>query len=164
MNTIAVKELWHRTRAALLSDFPDIDPETLRDTTDGETGALDIVASLIRGSEEDKAMAAGLKDYITALTRRKDRLSDRAAKRKAAALALMQEIGERKLTRPEFTASISAGPQGARITDEASLPSWAWRRSPPVLDTQTIRARLLAGEAVPGATLSNGDAYLTVRT
>lgn len=164
MNVVAVTEIWRRTREALLRDFPDIDAETLRDTIDGETGALDLVADLIRSAEEDKAMVAGIKDYITALTKRKDRLADRAAKRKAAAVALMQEIGERKIKRPEFSASIVPGPAGTRITDEASLPSWAWRPQPAVLDTQTIRARLLAGEEVPGAALSNGAEYLRVLT
>lgn len=164
MNTASLAESWKRLREGLLRDHPDIDPETLSDTLDGITGAKDAAATLLRDGREDEALASGLKDYIASLTRRKERLSDRAAKRKAAALALMQEIGERKLTRPEFTASVSAGPQGTRITDEASLPNWAWRRPPPVLDTQTIRARLLAGEAVPGAALSNGDPYLTVRT
>lgn len=164
MNPVALTELWHRTRASLLAAFPDIDPETLRDTVDGETGALDAAATLIRESEEDKAMVAGLKDYIAALTKRKERLSDRAAKRKAAALALMQEIGERKLIRPDFTASVSASPPGTRIVDEAALPPWAWRPHPPTLDTQTIRARLLAGEEVPGAILANGEPSLRVLT
>lgn len=164
MNIAAAAEAWKRLRESIIRDHPDIDDDTLVDTLDGMTGAADLVERLLMDSEEDKAMAAGLKDHIAALTRRKERLADRAAKRKAAALALMQELGLKKLSRPAFTATVAAGPAAARITDEAALPSWAWRPQPAVLDTQTIRARLLAGEEVPGAALSNGAEYLRILT
>jgi len=164
MNPASLTESWKRLREGLLRDHPDIDEETLRDTLDGMTGAADLVESLIMDSEEDKALVAGLKDHIAALTRRKERIADRAAKRKAAALTLMQELGLKKLVRPAFTVTVSAGPAGTRIVDEAALPSWAWRPQPAVLDTQTIRARLLAGEEVPGAALSNGAEHLRVLT
>lgn len=162
----ALVQTWIGLRASLIEQFPELadDPETLVTTLDGITGAADLVERLLNDAEEDKALAAGLKDHITALTRRKERISDRAAKRKAAALTLMQELGLKKLARPAFTATVAAGPQGTRIVDEAALPAWAWRKPPPVLDTQTIRARLLAGEAVPGAVLGNAEPYLAIRT
>lgn len=164
MNPLAVTEAWKRLRDKLIADFPDIDPDTLADTCDGETGALDLIESLVMDAEEDKALAAGLKDRITVLTKRQERLTARAQKRKAAALSLMQEIGQKKLVRPAFTVTVAAGPAVTRIVDEAALPAWAWRKPPPVLDTQTIRARLLAGEEVPGAVLANGEPYISVRT
>ena len=164
MNTAALAALWHRTRATLIEAFPDIDPETLADTIDGETGAMDAVASLIRDSGEDAAQAHGLGEYIDALESRKARLIDRAAKRKAAALALLQEMGERKLERPEFTASVVAGRPKALVTDASCIPAFFLLPQPPKPDMAAIKDALTSGEVVPGAALSNAEPFLMVRT
>ena len=136
MNPSGLTEAWKRLRDGLVRDHPDIDEETLADTLDGITGAKDLVASLIRDSNEDAAQAHGLGEYIASLESRKARLIDRAAKRKAAALTLLQEIDERKLERPEFTASVTHDGRIPRITHSVDavlsligkvLPGWSYR-------------------------------------
>lgn len=165
MNTASLTEAWKRLRADLLARFPDIDPETIQDTLDGETGALDAVARLIRSGREDEASAAGLKDYINTLTARSERLTERAKARKAAALSMMQEIGVRKIERPDFTASVIPGPMSVLILDAASLPDWAFKEPPPPIPNKgMIRTLLGEGRSIPGAILSNGEPYLKVLT
>ena len=164
MNVVAVTELWNRTREALLRDFPDIDPETLRDTLEGETEALDVARQLIRASREDEAEANGLAEYITALQARRARLTARAEKREAAALSLLTEIGEKTLRDPAFTASVVPTPKKVIYTDTSILPTWAWRQPAPEPNTAEIKKRLAAGEQVPGASLSNGGMTLRILT
>lgn len=163
MNAASLSEAWKRLREGLLRDHPDIDEETLSDTLDGITGAKDAAASLIRESNEDAAQAHGLGEYIAALESRKARLIDRAAKRKAAALTLLQEIGERRLERPEFTASVTPGRPKALVSDAGCLPAQFLRPQPPKPDLNAIKDALSAGEIVPGAMLSNAEPFLTVR-
>jgi hypothetical protein len=163
MNTASLAEAWKRLRDGLLREHPDIDPDTLRDSLDGITGGLDAVAALIRESNEDAAQAHGLGEYIAALESRKARLIDRAAKRKAAALTLLQEMGERKLERPEFTASVTPGRPKALVSDADCLPAQFLRPQPPKPDLTAIKDALAAGEIVPGAMLSNAEPFLTVR-
>jgi hypothetical protein len=163
MNPASLTESWKRLREGLLRDHPDIDEETLSDTLDGITGAKDLVASLIRDSNEDAAQAHGLGEYIASLESRKARLIDRAAKRKAAALSLLQEMGERKLERPEFTASVVAGRAKALVTDASHLPVFFLLPQPPKPDMTAIKQALEAGRIVPGAVLSNAEPHLTIR-
>jgi hypothetical protein len=164
MNVVAVTELWRRTREALLRDYPDIDPETLADTLEGQTEALDVARQLIRSSREDEAEANGLAEYIAALQARRARLTARAEKREAAALSLLTEIGEKTLRDPAFTASLVPTPGKVVFTDTSILPPWAWRTPEPELNKAEIRKRIVAGETVPGARLSNGGVTLRIQT
>lgn len=164
MNPASLTEAWKRLRDGLVRDHPDIDEETLADTLDGITGAKDLVASLIRDSNEDAAQAHGLGEYIASLESRKARLIDRAAKRKAAALTLLQEIDERKLERPEFTASVTPGRPKVVVSEPTLLPDRFLRPQPPKPDMAAIKDAIEEGEIVPGAMLSNPVPFLTVRT
>lgn len=154
---------WQRVREGLLAAFPDIDPETLADTVDGETQALDVVARLIRDAREDDALADALGAMQHDMAERKARLASRADKRRAAALDLMNAIGERKITRPDFTASVRAVPPKVIVMDETALPDalCKFERKP---DRTAIKEALEQGETVTGAMLSNGTETLTIRT
>lgn len=75
----------------------------------------------------------------------------------------IMEAGDiRKLELPEATLSIRVVPPSLVITDEASLPDWAWRvkREP---DKAAIKDRMKAGDFVPGVEMSNGGTTLSVR-
>lgn len=164
MNWVALAEHWKRTRAEILLACPDIDPETLRDTVEGQSDALDLARQLIRASREDEAEAKGLSEYIDALQSRRARLTARAEKREAAALFLLLEIGEKTLRDPAFTASVVPTPGKVKFSDTSVLPPWAWRTPKPEPNTAEIRKRLTAGEKVPGALLDNGGQTLRVLT
>lgn len=163
MNPASLTESWKRLREGLLRDHPDIDEETLSDTLDGITGAKDAIRRLIRHAVEDAAQADGLDNYIDALKGRKDRIMDRSKARRAAAISMLQEIGETKIDGPEFVASIGYGRGALRIIDEKQLPPWALKPAEPVPDGKLIRAVLAEGNDVPGAALTNGEPFLTVR-
>jgi hypothetical protein len=163
MNPASLTEAWKRLREGLLRDHPDIDEETLSDTLDGITGAKDAIRRLIRNAVEDAAQADGLDNYIDALKARKDRIMDRSKARRAAAMAMLQEIGESKIDSPEFVATVGHSKGALRILDEKLLPPWALKPSDPVPDGKLIRAVLAEGKDVPGATMTNGEPFLTVR-
>jgi hypothetical protein len=76
---------------------------------------------------------------------------------------LMTHAGLRRVVLPEATLSIRAGQPRVIITDEAALPPDCVRvRTEP--DKVAIKDRLMRGEPVPGATLSNSESVLSVRT
>jgi hypothetical protein len=49
------------------------------------------------------------------------------------------------------------------ITDEHAIPQAFWRPQPPKLDRKAIGEALKAGQAVPGAQLSNGGTTLAIK-
>lgn len=162
MNTASAVEAWKRLRGDLLARFPDIDPETLSDTLEGITGAKDIVARLIRDSLEDAAQAKGLAEYMAALGGRHERIAERGKARKEAAFKMLQEMGETKVSTPEFVAGIQDGKPSVVVTDWALIPP-SLTRTTIAPDKAAIKERLEAGETVPGAVLSNAMPYLAVR-
>jgi hypothetical protein len=151
-------------REKLLQAFPELaeDELALQDTLAGITNAEDVIAGLIRDAREDTAMAEAVEKMIDEMCMRQNRLSARAARRKQAALNLMEACDLRKIEQPDFTASIRATQQKVEITDEAALPDSMFRikREP---DKTAIKEALGKGP-LPGAHMSNGGATLTVRT
>lgn len=156
---------WNRVRDSLLAEYPELadDSDALTDTLDGEAQALDLVARLIRDAREDDSMADALTPMQRDMAERKSRLASRADKRRDAALKLMNAIGERKIVRPDFTASVRAAPPKVIVTDDAALPDAVckFERKP---DRSAIKEALERGEAVAGAMLGNGSETLTIRT
>ena len=64
---------------------------------------------------------------------------------------------------PDFTASLRAIQPHVILTDEAAIPS-DYIEMRPHIQRQKISDTLKAGREVPGATLSNAEMGLTVRT
>jgi hypothetical protein len=154
---------WLAIREHLLSEFPDIDPATLRDSIDGETALLDVVAGLLTDALDDEYTCEAITMSIKDRQARRDRYELRAIRRREAALKIMQAIGERKLERPEFTASIRAVPPSVVVEDVAALGSYHLRPVKYEPDKARIKETLLAGVPVTGARLTNGGETLTVR-
>ena len=65
---------------------------------------------------------------------------------------------------PDFTASLRAVPPAVVIVDEEQIPRDYWKPQPPRLDRQGLSAALKSGSTVPGATLSNSQMTISVRT
>jgi hypothetical protein len=68
------------------------------------------------------ALAIGLEGRIGKMQARRDRLHDRADKRRQIAREVMIEIDLRKLTPPDFAASIRPGIPALTVIDEAASP------------------------------------------
>ncbi len=90
---------------------------------------------------------------------RLERLQDRAAKRRQIVRETMAELELKK-----FTATLRPGMASLVVLDEASIPSIYWEPRDPKLDRAALTADLKHGTDVAGATLSNPEPVLSVRT
>jgi hypothetical protein len=143
---------------------PQIDEQTLADTVEGLTDLNEILTAIIRAALTDEALATGLKARIEEMQGRLDRLQDRASKRRAIAKDVMVELDLKKLTAPDFTASIRPGMPALMVVDEAAVPSIYWEPRDPKLNRQGLLADLKGGAEITGAALSNPEPVLSVRT
>ncbi len=151
-------------RDRIRAQDPEIDDQTLADTVEGLTDLHEILAAIIRSALEDEALATGLKGRITEMEDRLSRLRDRASKRRQIAKDVMIELDLKKLSAPDFTASVRAGMPSLLVLDEASIPSIFWEPREPRLNRQGLTAELKQGVDVAGVTLSNPEPTLSVRT
>jgi len=140
------------------------DDRTLADTVEGLTDLHEIVTAIIRSALADEALATGLKGRIAEMEDRLGRLQDRASKRRQIAKDVMVELDLKRLTAPDFTASIRPGMPALMVIDEAAVPSIYWEPREPRLNRQGLIADLKQGAEVTGVTLSNPEPVLSVRT
>ncbi len=148
----------------LLTDYPEVDDETLADTLEGITNLHEMIAAVIRSALVDEALQAGLRTRIEDMRQRLTRLAERGLKKRQLALEAMNEAGLKKLEQPDFTASARLGAPPLVVTSEQSIPEAYWIPQPPKLDRQTLTSDLRRGDQVPGACLGNAAPILTVRT
>jgi hypothetical protein len=141
----------------------DIDEATLADTLEGCTDLNEAVAAVVRSALEDEALAEGLKGHIEALQERFRRLGERASRRRAVARDAMIEVDLRKITAPDFTASVRPGSPALVVTDEKAIPSPYWQPREPRLDRLELIRDLKSGHSIAGAELSNPEPVLSVR-
>jgi hypothetical protein len=151
-------------RERILTQDPHIDDETLADTVEGLTDLHEIVGAIIRAALVDEALILGLKGRISDMEGRLARLQDRASKRRQIARDVMVELDLKKLSAPDFTASIREGMPSLMVIDEAAVPSIYWEPREPRLKRQELASELKHGAEVPGVTLSNPEPVLSVRT
>lgn len=165
MNQLAFSAIHYRAvRERIRAQDPEIDERTLTDTVEGLTDLNEIVTAIIRSALEDEALATGLKGRIEDMQGRLERLQDRASKRRQIARDVMLELDLKKLTAPDFTASIRAGTPSLMVIDEAAIPSIYWEPREPRLNRQELASELKHGAEITGVTLSNPEPVLSVRT
>jgi Siphovirus Gp157 len=148
----------------LRAEDPGLEEETLADTVEGLTDVHEILAAVIRAALADQALATGLEGHIGQMQARRDRLQDRAAKRRQIAKDVMVELHLKKLTAPDFTASIRPGTPALMVIDEAAVPSIYWEPREPRLNRQELANDLKQGAEIAGVSLSNPEPVLSVRT
>jgi hypothetical protein len=151
-------------RDRIRTQDPQIDEQTLADTVEGLTDLHEIVTAIIRSALADEALATGLKCRIADMEGRLDRLQDRASKRRQIAKDVMTELDLKKLTAPDFTASIREGTPSLMVIDEEAVPKIYWDPGEPRLRRQILAYDLKQGEEIAGAALSNPEPVLSVRT
>ena len=151
-------------RERIRAQDPQIDEQTLADTVEGLTDLHEILAAIVRAALADEALATGLKGRIAEMQERLERLQERAAKRRQIVKDTMVELDLKKLTAPDFSASIRPGMPALLVIDEAAVPSIYWEPREPRLDRQGLLAELKQGAEITGVTLSNPEPVLSVRT
>jgi len=150
---------------ALMLAYPELaDDEVLReDMIEGSTSANEFLSQLIRKIGTTQAIASGTADYIGELQERHARLEQRIHAIRSLIFKVMQAADLKKKELPEATLSIRAGQPKVVIVNEKEIPQDFLRvKTEP--DKSRIKAAIGAGEHVPGASLSNGEATLAIIT
>jgi len=165
MDQLTFSALHYRAvRDRIRAEDPEIDDLTLADTVEGLTDLHEIVTAILRSALEDEALVNGLKTRIAEMEGRLERLRDRASKRRQIVKDVMIELDLKKLTAPDFTASIRPGIPALMVIDEAAIPSIYWEPREPRLNRQALACELKEGGEITGVTLSNPEPVLSVRT
>jgi hypothetical protein len=151
-------------RDRIRAQDPQIDEQTLADTVEGLTDLHEIVQAIIRSALSDEALVTALRCRIADMQGRLDRFADRASKRRQIAKDVMVELDLKKLTAPDFTASIREGTPSLMVIDEEAVPKIYWEPGEPRLRRQVLASDLKQGEEIAGVTLSNPEPVLSVRT
>ena len=121
-----------------------------------------VLAKLLRAMSEAYSNHHAADDRADSLRKRAARFERQAEEYRRTVFAMLDALGVRKWSSPEFTVSVQDGRPGVVITDPAALPDQFVRvkREP---DKTAIGAALANGP-VPGAELRNGSPSLTIRT
>jgi hypothetical protein len=165
MDPLALGSIHYRTiRDQLKTEEPQIDEQTLADTVEGLSDLPDILTTILRAALEDEALANGLKLRLDQMEKRLERLRDRAAIRRQIVKNTMLEVDLKKLTAPDFTASIRPGVPALTVLDESAVPSIYWEPRDPRLNRSELLSDLKQGAEVTGVTLANSEPILSVRT
>lgn len=151
-------------RERLVSEFPDIDEDTLRDTLEGLTNLPEMIGAVVRSELEDRALAKGLKGRIAEMGERLGRFEARADKKREMAREAMESVDIQKITEPDFTVSLRSVQPPLVIVEEKEIPEEFWRPQPAKLDRQKLRLALGSSKGVPGAVFGNAGRTLAVRT
>jgi hypothetical protein len=164
MNLEIVSTTYRAVRERVRALDPELDEETLADTVEGLTDLHEILAAIVRAALADEALATGLKGRIAEMQERLERLQERASKRRQIVKDTMVELDLKKLTAPDFSASIRPGMPALLVIDDQAVPSIYWEPREPRLDRQGLLAELKQGAEITGVTLSNPEPVLSVRT
>ena len=106
----------------------------------------------------------GLKCRIADMQGRLDRLHERTAKRRQIAKGVMVELDLKRLTAPDFSASIRSGMPALVVLNEDAVPSIYWQPSEPRLKRQELAYELKQGAEIEGVALTDPEPVLSVRT
>jgi hypothetical protein len=147
----------------LLAEHPDLDDETLLDTLEGASDLKEQLVIVVRSALENETYAEALKLRIEAMRSRLGRLEGSARKKRSLVAECMSEAGLKKLTEPDFTCTQTYTKGGVVISDEAQLPNFLIREKVIREPDKTAIRNALAQGPIPGASLSNGYATITVR-
>lgn len=164
MHTELASIHYRAVRDRIRESEPEIDEQTLADTVEGLTNIHEIVQAIIRSALVDQALASGLKCRIADMQDRLNRLEDRISKRRQIAKDVMVDLDLKKLTAPDFTASIRPGMQSLSVIDEEAVPDTYWAPGTPRLRRDLLVHDLKQGQTIAGAVLSEPQPFLNVRT
>jgi hypothetical protein len=165
MNTELLRQeaaQYHLLMDQLRSDYGALDDETLADTLEGLSELPAMIEEIVRSSLDDEAMIEGLKLRLEAMQARMARLRERHQKKRQLVAYALGAAGLGKLKAVDFTVSLSEGAFRLQIADEHEIPERFLVPQPPKINRTAVSEALKAGEAVTGASLVQGQPYITV--
>lgn len=154
------------TRDRLLAAFPDLaeDEQTLLDTLEGETSLQEQIVSLMRSADNDRILALGIKERMTELAARLNRMESRYEGKRELIASAMAAADLKKIEAPDWTLSLRRIPPSVVIQNEELIPE-QFKKSKTVVSVDKAAVKeALANGPVEGAVMSNGGVGLSVRT
>ena len=160
MNTLYDIAAEYRQTADKLADL-DLDEQTIADTLEGMSGALELKAqNVVMFARNLEATATAIKEAETNMASRRKALEHRAAGLRRYALSAMQVAGVQSIECPYFKLSVRKNPTAVEVFDAAQIPAQFMRTPeppPPAPDKKAITEAIKAGQEVPGARLVSGE-------
>ena len=160
MNTLYNIAAEYRQAADKLADL-DLDEQTIADTLEGMSGALEVKAqNVVMFARNLEATATAIKEAETAMAARRKAIENRAAGLRRYALSAMQVAGVQSIECPYFKLSVRKNPPAVEVFDAAQIPAQFMRTPeppPPAPDKKAITEAIKAGQEVPGARLVSGE-------
>lgn len=168
MNYLAVRiakiDIQRILSVLALTPCLELDEQLKLSMLEGETEFFEVVRALLDENENDDGTIAALDAQVDARAIRIERAKARIEARKKAIMSLMDSAGEKSLKLPEATLSLRTIAPRLKVVDEALLPDNFVKietvRKP---DRDAIDAAFERGEQIPGVTLTNGSASLSIR-
>ena len=139
------------------------DEDTLLDTLDGETDAVDVLGKLIQERLEVLGYEATNKELAEQYKRRADKMASKADAINQQMRHLLNAMGVKKVNHALATVSITKPRWSVEVVDEAQVPTQL-KITTSKPDLRAIKKILDDGEPVPGCRPKVGYEGITVRT
>ncbi len=146
----------YRTASDVLHDS-DMDEQTILDTLEGMSGALETKATnlgfVIRNLE---SMAEQIKQVEDTMKKRRQSIDNQVKRLKAYLLANLQTAGISKVESPYFVLSVRNNPESVVVDAESQIPPDYMREIPATYepDKNLIKQAIKDGFEVPGCHLT----------
>jgi hypothetical protein len=153
--------------AMLLAAYPELQEDDIlrADMIEGETDAHRFLRMVERRRQEATSFAGAIAANIAELGLRQERYERREKAMRELMFKIMQAGDLRKMELPEATLSVRPGTPKVIVTDDNLIPDalCRFKREP---DKTKIKEQLLNGNGhlIPGASLSNAEPVLSIRT
>jgi hypothetical protein len=160
MTTLTLYQISDEYAATLALADLDMDEQTIADTLEGLSGALEAkaqnVAMFARNLE---ASAAAIREAEQQMAARRKAIESRAERVREYIKANMLRTGISKIECPYFAIAIKNNPASVVVDDVRAIPADFMRQPeppPPEPDKKAIGTALKAGNDVPGCHLDHG--------
>lgn len=138
----------------------DLPPETIADTLDGMSGALEVkatnVAMFVRSLD---VTVAAMKEAEAKMKARREAVEKRQEQITEYLKSNMERCGITKIDGPMLHLAIRTNPPALTIDDPSQVPDEYWIQPAipdKVIATATLKGVLMGGEEVPGARITRG--------
>lgn len=158
-------KLYELTGALADLSSMDLDDEAVQNSLEAIQGEFtDKAIAIIKLSENMTADTSAIDAEIDRLKARKQVIENRKKSLREYLLRNMEACGITKIESPLFTATLRKGVESVEIEDQSKLPDeFVTVEVVTKPDKNLIKAKLKAGEGIPGASLKRGATTLQIK-